>query len=111
MCRVFGNIIDNARDAILDEGSTEGKRIEVMLGETPNAFVFRVSNNGPRIPERNMLSIFQPGFTTKSDGHGSGLSIVNDIMDAYGGRITVDSTDSETTFHGIVPKKAVLPPK
>lgn len=109
MCRVFGNLIDNARDAISESGSTEGKQIMISLGETPNAFTFRVSNNGPRIPDRHMPSIFLPGFTTKSEGHGSGLSIVHDIMNAYGGHITVKSTDQETSFVGVIPKKPTPP--
>jgi len=110
MCRVFGNIIDNARDAILESGSLQNKKIFVYLGETPNAFCFRVMNNGPRIPQRHLQSIFQVGFTTKSDGHGSGLSIVSDIIEAYGGRISVESNDEETVFIGWIPKRTVLSP-
>lgn len=109
MCRVFGNLIDNARDAISENGSSNGKRIVISLSETPNAFTFRVSNNGPRIPDRHMPSLFLPGFTTKSDGHGSGLSIVHDIMNAYGGHICVNSTDEETSFVGSFPKKPSRP--
>ncbi len=111
MCRVFGNLIDNARDAIAESGSIEGKRILVSLGETPNAFTFRVVNNGPRIPDRHMTSIFLPGFTTKNEGHGSGLSIVNDIMEAYGGNISVQSCDEETVFTGTIPKRTTIPSK
>ena len=106
MCRVFGNLIDNARDAIMESGAKEGRKIKISLSETPTAFAFEVFNNGPRIPDRHIASIFQPGFTTKSEGHGSGLSIVHDIMEAYGGQIRVKSTDSETVFTGSFPKKA-----
>jgi len=104
MCRIFGNLIDNARDAILEADSPEDKLINVSLAETPNSYTFRVSNNGPRIPERHMPALFLPGFTTKSDGHGSGLSIVQDILDAYGGEITVKSDESLTIFSGFIPK-------
>lgn len=104
MCRVFGNLIDNAMDAIEEAGSCSGKFIHVALGETPGAYTFTVSNNGPQIDEKNLTSIFQLGFTTKSEGHGSGLSIVSEIMNAYGGRITVDSSDGETRFCGVIPK-------
>lgn len=109
MCRVFGNLIDNARDAIAEGGDTAGKRIRVTLGETPNAYTFSVCNNGPRIPERNMPSIFLPGFTTKTEGHGSGLTIVSEILQSYGGRISVNSDDAETTFSGVIPKAASQP--
>ena len=105
MCRIFGNLIDNARDAISESQSTEGKQITIALSETPAAFTFRVSNNGPRIPDRHIHSVFLPGFTTKSEGRGSGLSIVYDIMNAYGGHITVQSTDEDTSFIGTIPKK------
>ena len=104
MCRIFGNLIDNARDAIVDSGVREGHCIRVALGETPGAFTFSVSNNGPRIPERNISSIFQLGFTTKSEGHGSGLSIVSEIIEAYHGKITVESDDERTAFTGTIPK-------
>lgn len=104
MCRVFGNLIDNARDAIVDSGSICDRFIRITLSETPGSYAFRISNNGPRIPERHLHSIFQLGFTTKSEGHGSGLAIVSEIMNAYGGAISVSSTDDETAFSGFIPK-------
>ena len=108
MCRVFGNLIDNARDAILESGGS-GPLIRISLGETPNAFTFSVSNNGPRIPERILSSIFLPGFTTKSEGHGSGLAIVSEILHAYGGQIAVHSDEAETRFAGSIPKPSAAP--
>lgn len=104
MCRVFGNLIDNARDAIADSGNLEGRFIHVTLSETPNAFTFSVSNNGPEIPARHLASIFQMGFTTKSEGHGSGLSIVSEILESYRGQISVRSDSDETVFSGSIPK-------
>ena len=51
-------------------------------------------------------SIFQLGFTTKSDGHGSGLSIVEEIGKDHGGQIRVESDDNVTEFIGTIPKRA-----
>ena len=45
------------------------------------------------------------GFTTKSDGHGSGLSIVREILEDYGGEIGVESQEGRTAFSGTVPKR------
>lgn len=104
MCRILGNLIDNARDAIAETRDNSGRHIRIQLGETPGAFTFSVINNGPRIPEKHLSSIFLQGFTTKSDGHGSGLSIVSEIMNAYGGKITVRSDEAETCFSGIIPR-------
>ena len=105
MCRVLGNLIDNARDALLEDGSNADRHIALSIDETPGAYSFRVSNNGPAIPPQLQRSIFQMGFTTKSDGHGSGLSIVEEIMARYGGEIRVASDESETAFSGSIPKR------
>ena len=109
MCRVLGNLIDNARDALLEEPGREGKRIILAIGETPEAFTFSVSNNGPAIPGELQRSIFQLGFTTKSDGHGSGLSIVREILREFGGEIRVESGEESTAFIGTIPKQAPDP--
>ena len=105
MCRVLGNLIDNARDALLEDPGKPDKRIALSIGETPTAYTFRVWNNGPAIPPQLQRSIFQLGFTTKSDGHGSGLSIVEEILKRYGGEIRVESAEGDTSFIGSIPKK------
>jgi len=105
MCRVLGNLIDNARDALLENPEQADKRIDLTIDETPSAFTFRVGNNGPAIPPQLHRSIFQLGFTTKSDGHGSGLSIVEEIVKAYGGQIRVESNEHITEFIGSIPKR------
>ena len=58
------------------------------------------------IPEKIREHIFIPGFTTKGDGHGMGLHIVQRTLNERGGEITVDSTDERTVFSGHVPKLA-----
>ncbi len=105
MCRVLGNLIDNARDALMEDADNADRRIALTIDETPGAYAFRVENNGPAIPPELHRSIFQMGFTTKSDGHGSGLSIVREILEEYGGEIHMESDDSATAFYGSVPKK------
>ena len=105
MCRVLGNLIDNARDALLEDAEKRDRRIELTIDETPRAYTFRVENNGPAIPLDTQKRIFQLGFTTKSDGHGSGLSIVEEILKHYGGEIAVASDANRTAFSGSVPKR------
>lgn len=104
MCRVMGNLIDNARDALMSVKDHPSPAIAVSIEETPAAFNFSVSNNGPAIPREIMDSIFEMGFTTKEEGHGSGLSIVVEIMESYRGTVSVESNDSLTTFYGTIPK-------
>lgn len=107
MCRVLGNLIDNAIDA-MTAASAAGKTLDphltISLGETLHSFTFSVSNNGPRIPENILERIFQNGFSTKSRGRGMGLSIVKSILQHYDGEIELHSDDRLTSFQGIIRK-------
>ena len=106
MCRVLGNLIDNAIDAMA--GSATGKKqLLVETGEGLHDFTFRVFNTGSRIPPERLNDIFERGFTTKSEGRGMGLSIVAEIMEENGGIIRVTSDGTGTAFSGSLPK---LPP-
>ena len=109
MCRVLGNLIDNARDALLSSDDDRPKRIALSFGETPASYTFSVTNNGPAIPRSQLADIFRMGFTTKSDGHGSGLAIVSEILSSAGGRIEVTSGEASTCFYGEIPRRAERP--
>ncbi len=106
MCRVLGNLIDNAIDALSEIPAQRARQIRLTIDESPGAYTFRVANNGPAIPTSMQRAIFQMGFTTKSEGHGSGLSIVEEILRGYGGTIHVESTEEATAFLGSIPKQA-----
>ena len=63
--------------------------------------IITVSGNGNGIPQNIVDKIFQPFFTTKPTGQGTGLglSLSYDIIKTQGGQIKVDSTESKgTTF-------------
>lgn len=108
LCRVFGNIIDNAVTALSD-CEIQNKCIVISLSETVKGYTFRISNNGPPIPDAHWTQIFEPGFTTKEEeGHGMGLSICCELMEAYGGKLTVQSSTAETVFEGSLPRAAEI---
>ncbi len=108
MCRVLGNLIDNAMDALKD---TPSPRVMVTLGEELRALIFSVENNGPEIPMEIREKIFQPGFTTKGGERGQGLAIVREIIAGYGGELTLESDENHTAFCGRLPRGAAQPPE
>ena len=65
---------------------------------------FEVEDNGKGISPENMKRIFEPYFTTKPDGTGLGLGIINNIVHELGGKITVKSQLGKgTTFSIYLP--------
>jgi sensor histidine kinase regulating citrate/malate metabolism len=106
MCRVLGNLIDNAMDALR---AAPEPTLTIRLSESLHGFDFAVSNNGPMIPANVAERIFQRGFSTKGEGRGMGLSIVKSIMEGAGGALSVHSDEHETSFTGTLKKETALP--
>ncbi len=107
MCKVLSNLIDNAIDAMEERPAGE-RRLTISLTENLRQYCFRVANTGTLIPEDMHQSIFEPGITTKGEGHGMGLYIVRQTIRERGGDIFLTSDDQVTAFSGFVPKKAML---
>ncbi|SKC50022.1 sensor histidine kinase [Maledivibacter halophilus] len=101
MCRVLGNIIDNAIEATEEN---RNKYIKIEIFEESHEYKFLIKNNGKKIPENLINKIFEPGFTTKGEkGQGMGLAISKEIIEKYGGDITVSTNQTDTTFEIIIP--------
>ncbi len=84
MDEVFLNLLLNAIYFAPEKSRLEFETVRVEKGISVS-----ISNEGPHIPEENLNKIFLPFFTTKSSGSGLGLSIVNNIVNAHKGKITV----------------------
>lgn len=93
--QVFLNLIVNAAHAIQDAGKdTESGEIRICTELAGDSAVIRVRDNGCGIPEANLSKLYDPFFTTKEVGRGTGqgLSIAHNIVvDKHGGDIAVQS--------------------
>jgi len=89
--QVFVNIINNAAQAILGAGRSGG-RIAIAAKNWLDGVSVSISDNGPGIAEAVAQRVFEPFFSTKSEGEGTGLglSICQGIVKEHGGQITVD---------------------
>lgn len=84
--RVFINVIRNAVQAMEERGSlTLRTRLEGATVE------IRISDTGPGIPEEYRARLFEPNFSTKTDGMGLGLAIVKKAVDDMNGSIEIES--------------------
>lgn len=101
MCRVLGNLIDNAVEAL---GPSGPRSLTVSLSENVREHVFSVENDGRKIPEDLREKIFETGFSTKGEGRGMGLSTVRRIVHEAGGDIRLDPDCPFTRFCGTIPK-------
>ena len=95
--QIFLNLITNAVQAMPHGGEL---RIRTML-VPENRMRLEFSDSGIGIPEHQLKDIFNPFFTTKSPGQGTGLglSVVHSVVQRYGGEIRAESTPNVgTTF-------------
>jgi signal transduction histidine kinase len=101
--RVLLNIYNNAFYAVREKKkSAEAEYEPTVLVKTMKVgdkIEIRVKDNGNGIPQTVINKIFQPFFTTKPTGHGTGLglSLSYDIVKAHGGEIIVNTAEGEFT--------------
>jgi C4-dicarboxylate-specific signal transduction histidine kinase len=108
--RIFINLITNARDAIEETGRKSGT-VRFSAFEQENAVVCEVADNGVGIVDANLERIFDPYFTTKEVGKGTGIGLteVFNLMIQFGGRITAANNQSGgATFRLEFQKHALL---
>ena len=91
---VFINIIRNAIQAIEKTGT-----ITIKTSQEGRMCLIIISDTGSGIPEEIRSKIFEPNFSTKSEGMGIGLAITRRVIEDHGGKITCQSERGKgTTF-------------
>lgn len=90
------------------EASRSGQRVRVDVRPSATrgkGWELAVIDRGTGIPAGNRARIFRPFFTTKRDGNGIGLAMVQAVVEAHGGTIGVESeTGQGTRFSIFVPR-------
>ncbi|MCA8961065.1 MAG: GHKL domain-containing protein, partial [Planctomycetes bacterium] len=95
--QVLVNLLRNAAESV--EGlDGERRAIVIRVERRPGHVAISVSDQGPGIDEETVERIFDPFYTTKSEGMGMGLAISRSIVESHGGRLLVTSRLNEGTM-------------
>jgi PAS domain S-box-containing protein len=95
--QVITNLLINAQHALQDVEGERKLRITTSYRKQKGLVVIKVKDNGPGIPEEIRNRIFEPLFTTKEVGIGTGigLAVCHRIVETHGGTIAVESPPNE----------------
>ncbi|MDY0361552.1 MAG: ATP-binding protein [Desulforegulaceae bacterium] len=85
------NLVENAAAAMDGKGTLE---IETELKKNKKLVSIKFSDSGPGVTKDKRTRLFEPYFSTKKSGTGLGLTIVNSIITAHGGTITLDESQT-----------------
>lgn len=93
--QIWTNLLDNAIDAVSPDG-----HIQIRTWQDAASVFIAIHDDGPGIPESEQERIFDPFYTTKPAGVGTGmgLGIVHRIVESYNGSLTLHSVPGETEF-------------
>jgi two-component system sensor histidine kinase HydH len=99
--QVLINLINNAQEAIKENGE-----ISLDISKDKDNIIIKISDNGIGIPDKVQSRIFSLYFTTKAEGTGIGLSIIQRIINEHNGIIDFKSKENVgTTFTIKLPVK------
>jgi signal transduction histidine kinase len=93
MKQVFLNIINNAIDAM-----PQGGTLTISTNTRTASVVISFADTGTGLPDESSDKVFQPFYSTKSNGTGLGLTLAKNIVEAHGGTISIESRQAGAMF-------------
>ena len=94
------NILNNSKDAF-EEKKIENRIINININKNEKSIIIEIRDNAGGIPEEILEKIFDPYFTTKAEGKGTGIGLYmskNIIEKNMNGKLNVKSIDNQTIF-------------
>ena len=79
------------------------RAVDERFGGASQAVSVEFIDDGPGIPDSEIQTIFEPFYTTKSQGTGLGLPISYSIVEQHAGTLSVRSDQQRTTFRVTLP--------
>ncbi len=91
--QALSNLIRNAVEACAEQYAPPRIRVDGQIDREGGTLRLDVSDNGPGVDPALREKVFQPFFTTKGDGTGLGLALVQKIVVTHNGRITLTTAE------------------
>lgn len=103
--QVWTNLIDNAVDAMNANGAGTLRELTVRTARDPMGVLVEIADTGPGVPLEIQPRIYDPFFTTKPVGEGTGLGLdaVSRIVLKHSGNIRLESQPGDTRFQVRLP--------
>ncbi len=101
--QVILNLLSNAKDILL-EREIENPEINIDISKVESEIIIKVQDNGGGIPTDIIDRVFEPYFTTKDEGKGTGIGLYMSKMiieENLDGKISVENNTDEN-FHGAI---------
>jgi nitrogen fixation/metabolism regulation signal transduction histidine kinase len=89
--QAFSNLLRNAIEACASASAAPSIAVESRVDPAQGVCTVTVSDNGPGFPEHMRDRVFHPFFTTKTQGTGLGLALVQKIVVTHNGRVSASS--------------------
>ena len=104
--RAFANLLRNAVEAMQGRGAID----VTIAGDGPaDGLAVTIADHGPGIPPDLRQRVFEPYFTTKTDGTGLGLALVRSTLEAHRGTIALsDTPGGGATFAIVFPPASTI---
>ena len=97
----LASLLDNAIDAAAEGPTPDDPRVGVRAWADDGYVAVAIEDNGPGVPEELRARIWEPFFTTKAVGRGTGLGLDiarHIVVEQHGGALTLDTRPGATRF-------------
>lgn len=107
---IIGNLIENAFDAV--KGKEDIRQVEVFIGSGQNGITISVDDTGHGMTQEQINLIYEKQYTTKGEGHGIGLRLIQEIVRKNEGYLEIISDPGEgSSFTISISKERIIEKK